>query len=236
VPLRGSEGGRVSKNKYVRYGAGAKRRWIPVVLLLCFVVFGAFFRVIGGNRIILSELVYSPGVQTTFPGTKTPENTARSFYLYIDRGEYGCAWELSLEPDWTGGDTEELFFREIAEDPEGFSGWISKERFIERMNWELGADGTGVTLKSVEARILRAVDTEKIARIYGIDDLEKAYLLEVTGRLLGSCSLLRFRTNLIVLVIDGENRVFLSGTKQKDSYFYQTWFSGIEVSGSIWEQ
>jgi hypothetical protein len=226
----------VSGNKDVRHGAGAKRSWIPIVLLLCFVVLGAFFRIVGGNRIILSDLVYSPGVQRTFPGTKTPENTARSFYLYIDRGEYDRAWELSLEPDWTGGDSEELFFREVAEDPEGFSGWTSKERFIERMNWELGADGTGITLKSVEARILRAVDAERVTRIYGIDGLEKAYLLAVTGRLLGSCSLLRFRTNLVVLVIDGENRVLLSGTKNKDSYFYQTWFSEIEISGSIWEQ
>ncbi len=226
----------MSGDKGVRYGTGMKRRWIPAVLFLCFVVFGAFLRVVGGNRIILRDLIYSPGVQTTFPGTKTPENTARSFYLYIDRGEYDRAWELSLEPDWTGSDTEELFFREVAEDPKGFSGWTPKERFVERNTWELGADGTGITLKSVEARILRAVDMEELAGSYGVDDIEKAYLLKVTGRLLGSCSLLRFSTNLIVLVINGENRVFLSGTKPKDSYFYQTWFSEIEISGSIWEQ
>jgi hypothetical protein len=206
------------------------------VLLLAFVVFGVFFRIVGRNRIILLDLVYSPGLRITFPGTKTPENTARSFYLYIDRGEYGSAWELSLEPDWTGGDRDELFFREISEDPERFSGWTSKNRFIERMRWELGEGGTGITLKSVEAKILRSIDTETLARAYDIDGIEKAYLLEVTGRLLGSCSLLRFRTNLVVLVIRGENRVLLSGTKKKDTYFYQSWFSEIEISGSIWEQ
>jgi hypothetical protein len=228
--------GRVSGSKGVRYGQGAGKRWIPVVLLSCFVVFGAFFRVIGGNRVVLSDLIYSPGVKTTFPGTKTPENTARSFYLHIDRGEYDRAWELSLEPDWAGNDTEELFFREVAADPEGFSGWTPKKRFIERNSWELGADGSGITLKSVEARILRAIDPHAFAGTYGIDDLQKAYLLEITGRLLGSCSLLRFKTDLIVLVIHGENRVFLSGAKPKDSYFYQTWFSEIKISGSIWEQ
>jgi len=226
----------VSGDKGVHYGAGSKKRWIPSVLLLCFVVFGTFFRVVGGNKIILLDLVYSPGILTTFPGARTPENTARSFYLHIDRGEYDRAWELSLEPDWAGSDMEELFFREVAEGPEGFSGWTPKERFIERTSWELGADGTGVTLKSVEARILRPVDMVEFVGSYGIDGLEKAYLLEVTGRLLGSCSLLRFRTNLVVLVINSGNRVFLSGTKPKDSYFYQTWFSEIKISGSIWEQ
>jgi hypothetical protein len=180
--------------------------------------------------------VYSPGLRTTFPGTKTPENTARSFYLYIDRGAYDRAWELSLEPDWTGGIRDELFFREVSEDPEGFSGWTSKNHFMERMRWELGEGGTGITLKSVEAKILRSIDTETLARTYDIDGLEKAYLLEVTGRLLGSCSLLRFNTNLVVLVIHGENRVLLSGTKKKDTYYYHSWFSEIEISGSIWEQ
>lgn len=209
---------------------------MPVTLLLFFLAAGAFFRVVGGNRIILSDLVYSPCVQKIFPGTRTPENTARSFYLHVDRGEYDRAWELSLEPDWAPKDTEELFFREVAEDPEGFSGWTTKERFMERTSFELGPDGSGVTLKSVEARILRSVDTKDFTSTYGIGDLQKAYLLGVTGRLLGSCSLLQFRTNLVVLVINGENRVLLSGTKPKDSYFYQKWFSEIEISGSIWEQ
>ncbi|MBN2324839.1 MAG: hypothetical protein JXQ30_13990 [Spirochaetes bacterium] len=218
------------------YEPGVKKRRLPVVLLFCFVVAGVLLRILGGNRIVLTDLIYSPGVLKTFPGTKTPENSARSFYLHIDRGEYDRAWELSLEPDWTGPDTDELFFREVAKDPGSFRGWTPKDRFIERNTWELGADGTGVTLKSVEARILRAVDTQEYAKRYGIDGLEKAYLLTVTGRLLGSCSLLRFRTSLTVLVIDGENRVLLSGTKPKDSYFYESWFSDITISGSIWEQ
>jgi hypothetical protein len=222
--------------KRLRCGRGNRRRWIPVVLLICFVVFGVFFRVVGGNRIFLLDLVYSPGVQRTFPGVKTPENTAKSFYLHLDMGNYVRAWELSLEPDWTGGDWEELFFREVAEHPEGFSGWTSKERFTQRMSWELGENGTGITLKSVEAKILRALDPEGFARTYGIEGLERAYLLEITGRLLGSCSLLRFRTNLVALVINGENRILLSGTKHKDTCFYQSWFSEMEISGSIWEQ
>ena len=226
----------MSETAGARCGVGMGRRFLPVTLLLAFVVFGVFFRVVGGNRIILLDLVYSPGLRTRFPGTRTPENTARSFYLYLDRGAYGRAWELSLEPDWTGGDRDELFFREISEDPGGFSGWASKNWFIKRMSWELGEDGTGITLKSVEAKILRSVDTETLARTYGIDGLEKAYLLEVTGRLLGSCSLLRFRTNLVVLVVRGENKVLLSGTKKKDTHFYHSWFSEIEISGSIWEQ
>lgn len=209
--------------------------WVKI-LLPGFIVIGVVLRIVSGHPIILSDLIYAPGIRQTFPGTRTPENTVKSFYHLLDRGEYERAWEISVEPDWTGGDLVVNYFDEVKEDRGQFSGWTGKEKWVQRTTWELGTGGTGITLKSVEARIKSPLDPTELSLASDIPALEKAYLVEVTGRLLGTCSLYRFNKMIHVLKVGDGYRVYLSGTKGRDSLFYQSWFSNLEIAGSLWEQ
>ena len=60
-------------------------RRITLVLLL-FLLIGAFVRLAGGNALISSNLTFSSGTQVDLPGTGTPEDTAESFYVFLDKG------------------------------------------------------------------------------------------------------------------------------------------------------
>jgi hypothetical protein len=215
---------------------GSFRFWWVKTLLPCFIVIGVVLRIVSGHPVILSDLIYAPGIRQTFPGTRTPENTVKSFYHLLDRGEYDRAWEISVEPDWIGGDLVVNYFDEVKEDRGRFSGWTGKEKWVQRTTWELGTGGTGITLKSVEARIKRPLDPAELSLASDIPALEKAYLVEVTGRLLGTCSLYRFNKMIHVIKVGDRYRVYLSGTKGRDSLFYQSWFSNLEIAGSLWEQ
>ena len=59
---------------------------IPLILLL-FLVLGIFLRLASGHPLLSASLTYSPGTRNILPGTATPEDTARSFYIFIDEGE-----------------------------------------------------------------------------------------------------------------------------------------------------
>jgi hypothetical protein len=238
---KSSRGRKVVQRDFEKSGPAGKKstsfrfRWLKTLLPL-FIVIGIVLRIVSGNSIILYDLIYAPGIRQTFPGTRTPENTVKSFYHLLDRGEYDRAWEISIEPDWTGNDPGVSYFDEVKEDADRFSGWTGREKWVQRATWELGEGGTGITLKSVEARIKGPLDPEKLSFASTVPSLEKAYLMEVTGRLLGTCSLYKFDKMIPVLKVGDEYRVYLSGTKGRDSLFYQSWFSNLTIAGSLWEQ
>jgi hypothetical protein len=203
------------------------------VYLLILLILGIILRILSGNTIVFANLVYSPGSKTVYPGTKTPEDTVKSFYLSIDSGDYEKAFELILEPDWTGNDLAALYRQEVEAAPALFLGWTEKERFIGRLEGELGERGNGITMNSIQARVLEALAPEPFVKTYDIQSLSSVYRVEASGNLLGACTIFSWEKEVTVLQFGKKYRVLLEGTKRKNSFYYQTWFARIERVGNL---
>jgi hypothetical protein len=203
------------------------------VFLLVLLILGIALRILSANKIVFANLVYSPGIKTVYPGTKTPEDTVKSFYLSIDSGDYEKAFELILEPDWTGKDQAALYKDEIDAAPAFFLGWTEKERFIDRLEDELGERGNGITMNSIETQILDSLAIEPFIKNYDIPSLSSAYRVEASGNLLGACTIFSWKKEVTVLQVGRKYRVLLEGTKRKNSFYYQTWFARIERVGNL---
>lgn len=207
---------------------------LPGVLVLVFVfAAGVFIRLLGGVSIISTDLVYYPGEMQNPTGSKTPEEAVKSFYVLIDRGEYEKAWELSLEPDWTGGVRGYGYKDELSSSGKEFMGFTGRETFVKRLDEELGRNGGGITLRSIEAEVMEPIDTSVFYESYGLKNVRDAFRVRVKGNILGACTIFRWEKELIVLGLGKGYKVLLSGTKNKNSYFYQSWFSNIERVGDL---
>ena len=206
------------------------------ILLLCIFLIGALVRFLSGNSILHSALIYSSGKKDRPPGVKTPEAVVKSFYMFIDTGEYERAWEISLEPDWRRGRTAVTYRDEVREGPGSFPGWTGKDRFVARLTQSLGEKGKGITLNSIETHEsdkLRIDEVTKIKNRYDKIVFDEVYSVRVSGQLLGACSIFKWEKDLIVLDIDGDYKVLLGGTKNKNSFFYQSWFLNIKRIGDL---
>jgi hypothetical protein len=156
-----------------------------------------------------------------------------TFYLAMDNGDYGKAYGVMLEPDWSAG-TGPASFREAVERGRGAPpGWTTKEDFLKRMEKELGAGGAGVTLGNVQARVLEENDSGLYGDIPGAESVRKAFTIEASGNILGACSIFTWRKELVVLQVGRQYRLLLSGTKNRNELYYQSWFSEFEQVGSI---
>ena len=206
----------------------------PGLLILVFLLtLGLFIRLLGGVPIISTDLVYSPGKSQNPTGSKTPEDAAKSFYVFIDNGAYEKAWELSLEPDWTGGAGAYGYREEISSSGKAFMGFTGKETFVKRLNEELGNAGSGITLRSIDAEVIEPIDPSIFGESYGLKNVRDAFRVRAKGNILGACTIFRWEKEFIVLGFGKGYKVLLSGTKNKNSYFYQSWFSNIERIGDL---
>jgi len=211
-------------------------------------ILGFFIRILSGSPAIHTDLVYSPGIRQRPPGTRTPGDTAVSFYMLLDNGQYEQAWELVLEPDFVGTGRAAAFTEKVGPGSGTFYGWTDKERFVERMKQELGPGGTGITLKNIRVDSVRRIDFTQYESKHPLQGnlLEEfsikgsllprvggAYLVDVSGNLLGACTIFRWDKQVVVLHIDKKYRLLLSGTKTAKSFFYQSWFSNIEKIGNL---
>jgi len=205
---------------------------LPLVLgTLCL---GAFLRIIGGVPLLGSDFAFSadqPAITAVTPEVDTPAATAVSFYQFLVKGKYHEAWEISVEPMWTES-PKAPYARAVAAGSRPL-GWTSERDFIERCAEELGADGSGLRLNGV-----RALPREG-ARV-GADDAalkslsaSKVTAVQVTGHLLGACLIYRWDRNLLVANISGKNKVLLPGTKTANSTYHESWFSNVELIGSL---
>jgi hypothetical protein len=195
-------------------------------------IVGSLIRIIGGNALFIPDLTYSSGKKEKFSGTKTPEATAKSFYMLIDSGNYEGAWEICLEPDWTQGERV-TYHDEVSDNPSIIPGWSSKEGFVSRLSQEIGHRGYGITLNNIHAQRIGQIDNSIISHHYGLDDIEDVVSILVNGQMLGACSIFKWEKSVIVLSIDGKYKVLLDGTKPQNSFFYQSWFSRIERIGNL---
>jgi hypothetical protein len=223
----------------------SSRRSITVFLVIALVL-GFLVRILAGYPVVRTDLVYSPGIRQKPPGTKSPGDVVVSFYMFLDSGLYEKAWELVLEPDFIGTGKVVNFSEEIEANPDGFYGWTDRERFVERMRRELGQEGTGITLKNIQVDAVQPVDFRQYAMKHPLlNNLQKsfspglqdgvggAFLVDVTGNLLGACTIFKWDKRIMVLRIDKRYRILLSGTKSAKSFFYQGWFSNIEKIGNL---
>ncbi len=204
-----------------------------VIILPLLFAAGVFIRLLSGSSVLHTDLVYSPGREEKPPGSRTPADAVKSFYLYLKSGDYEKAWEISLEPDWAGQGRSVEYRDEVSGSGRQFSGWTGKEAFVQRMKAELGPFGSKINLRSVEAEVVGVFDTAPFEETYGLDQIKSAFRVRASGNLLGACTIFRWEKELVVLGIGKGYRVFLSGTKSKNSYFYQSWFSNLEKVGHL---
>jgi hypothetical protein len=198
---------------------------------------GAASRLLSGNALLHTDLVYSPAQKERIPGAFSPESAARSFYLYVDAGMYDKAYEIILEPARSrSGSPEE------GKGSGRFPGWTTLEDFVDRMNKELGPGGTNIRLGSIRAGQPEPFDSVRVsnANIGGSDSaqadtllsrvtrLEGAYRVAVDGHMLGACSVFRWEKELIVVKSDGQYKVLLDGAKGGPGFSYRSWFENIE--------
>jgi hypothetical protein len=191
-------------------------------------------RLMSGNALLHTDLVYSPSREERIPGAASPECAAISFYLYIDAGKYGEAYEISLEPTWVKGVSEDE-----GKGTAVFAGWTTREGFVDRLNRELGPGGSQIRLGSVRAGppvpFERSDDKYDGSRgapadaiLSGISQLEGLYRVRVSGHMLGACSVFKWRKDLTVVKSAGHYRVLLDGTGGGRGFSYRSWFENIE--------
>ncbi len=198
-----------------------------ILVLLLFTLIGICVRVANGHALISPNLIYSPGTRSVLPGTATPEDTARSFYMFIDEGEYERAWDISIEPNWLG-DSTALYKAAVQASPASFSGWTDKVNFTKRLVMELGRKGTWIRLNNISAQQAEyTLDpvTDDVVKALHPEDVHR---IRVEGHLLGACSIFQWEKDLVVLTLGGEHKILLEGTKRAKSFFYQSWISNIE--------
>jgi hypothetical protein len=202
-----------------------------IIIFLSLILFGVFMRALSGRSILFSTLIYSPGQKIRYPGSRTPEDTVTSFYLSIDNGDYARAYSLILEPRWT---EEPANYREaVLVEDRSFWGWTEEEEFLKRLKLEIGIKGSGITLNSVHAHVVEELAADTYFKSFDITDLRSAYKVEAQGNILGACSIFSWRKELTVLQIGRQYRVLLDGTKEADSFYYQSWFSEFEKIGDL---
>jgi hypothetical protein len=191
-------------------------------------------RFLGGVPLLGSDFSYSlEPVGSSIPAAAidTPESTAVSFYQFLVKGEYGKAWEISVEPMWT--ESSKVPFERTIAPTEQPLGWTSESDFVRRCTDELGAGGSGLKLNAV-----RATPGEG-ARGGGKDAVLKRLAasrvspVHVTGHMLGACLIYRWDKDLLVANISGKNKVILPGTKAANTSYHQSWFAGVELIGSL---
>ena len=207
------------------------RTTLIIVVFAAALLFGAAFRVLSGHEILLSSLIYAPSVKVRYPGSRTPEDTAVSFYLSIDNGDYERAYELILEPRWTDVPAS---YRDAVEAENGqFKGWTEEREFLNRLRHEIGPGGSGIKLNSVSAHVLHELESDLYARAFDINGLRSAYSVNVEGSILGACSIFSWKKNLTVLQVGRRYKVFLDGGKEANSFYYQSWFAEFEKIGDL---
>jgi len=206
-------------------------RFIPFFVF--FFLAGAFIKLFSGSPLFQSNLIYFSGKTTKPPGTGTPRDTAVSFYMLVDAGDYEQAWEMALEPDWVSEGTAVSYFDEVGPGFGDFQGWTNKADFVERLNEEIGKRGGKIRLSNYEARAVSFQEKEFEDSMLYLNDFETVDKIEVRGHLLGACTIYKWDKELYVVKMNGKYKVLLSGEKTGRSLYYQSWFSNLYKFGNI---
>ena len=213
------------------------RAAVPAAAFAAAVLAGGLLRAAAGGGLLSSNLVYSAPVRQAAPGSSTPADAVRSFYLSLDRGEYAAAWGLSREPDYTGSGNA-LYRSAVTGEGAARRGWTSREAFVSRLTDELGHGGVWLRLADVQtAEVAGASGPEDpgevVAKAGGSGGSKAAAVVRAEGTLLGACTIFHWEKVLPVAREREGWRVLLPGTKQANSLFYQEWFANVRKVGTL---
>lgn len=201
-------------------------RIIPFFFGFLFLV-GAGVRIAGGKALLSADMVYRSAGEVAFPGVKTPEAAAVSFYMFIDRGMYEEAYDICIEPDFYSGSGPALFKERVDPHYADFQGLTGKEEFLNRMNFELGRSGSWIRLHNVRAeRVEDDCSVPDWLENYAAS--ESCLYVRVTGHILGACTIFSWEKTVPVVETGDGNKVLLPGTKQERQFYYQEWIMNIE--------
>jgi hypothetical protein len=153
--------------------------------------------------------------------------TVLDFYHLVDKGNYAAAYQLSFENRWLKG-------AEKSYTPKGVT---SQEEFIDTLSDEIGSNGMGLNIISIEVlgqTPLPATDWAASNRpeLHPLKTLalgsqvEAVFEVEVAGVLLGRCSRWDWHEKVLVAKLSGENgwRLLLPGSPNPSSPHHEEWF------------
>jgi hypothetical protein len=209
---------------------GRRARWaaaralLPAVALAAALLTGALLRAAGGGALFSSSLVFSAPRKQAAPGSGSPADVVRSFYILLDRGDYEAAWALAREPDYIGSGNAP-YRSEVAAAEGARPAWTPRQAFVSRLNDELGYSGEWLRLTDVQA--------EEVTAAQAGDGPEAVAAVRAQGTLLGACTIFRWEKVLPVTRAGGRYRVLLPGTKQANALFYQEWFANVRKIGTL---
>jgi hypothetical protein len=210
-------------------------------VLIGVIALGAAVRLVGGVPLLQTDLLMSPEGTGAAAGTGAgagaapeaaagaPELAAASFYSFLQQGEYGKAWEVSLEPDWADARTAS-YVKEIAPSSHA-SGWTTETDFVRRCAEDIGS--SAMKLNSIEVVRLPSVPETPEGKAVSALGVSRLYGVRARGHMLGACMIYRWERDLVVAEIDGRYKVVLPGTKAARASFHQEWFSNLSLVGSL---
>jgi len=205
----------------------AARTLAPAAVLAAALLSGLLLRAAAGGGLLSSTLVYSAPVKQAAPGSRSPADAVRSFYLLLDQGQYAEAWELAREPDYTGSGNAPYRSQVSAEAL--MRGWTSREAFVSRLNDELGYGGAWLRLADVQAEETQLAQAGPLPR----GGPEVAAAVRAHGTLLGACTIFHWEKVLPVTRSRGRYQLLLPGTKAAGALFYEEWFANVRQIGTL---
>ena len=188
---------------------------------------GALVRLLSGASVLHTDLVVA-GTPRGSPTTNTPESAVVSFYEQLARGDYEEAWALSLEPVWQSG--AQPSYKQAVKASSAAEGWLPETRFVARCAEDLGS---GLKLNGIQAVPLAAVPESPETRAAAALANGRLRGVHASGQMLGACLIYHWDRDLVVAEIDGTYKVVLPGTRAAKTLYHESWFSNVELVGSL---
>jgi hypothetical protein len=208
----------------------------PLLIVVGVLVVGAAVRIAGGVPLVQTDLLMgspAPGPESgsagRAPGDTSPESAAASFYEFVQKGEYDKAWDVALEPDWSGSAAGASYLKEVSATPRP-AGWTGESEFVSRCNDDIGS---GIKLNGIQVVRLESAPDSPEARAAKLLGASRLVGVRASGQMLGACLIYRWDRNLVVAQVGGHYKVVLPGTKASRSLFHQEWFSNLFLVGAL---
>lgn len=202
-------------------------RFVLICLLLF--MFGGLLRIQAGWITLPQQVEAS----STFSRELTPEMSAEleqtvlKFYTMVDKGRYDEAYQFIFENKW----------QKLEDGAYAPNGLIGQDEFREVLSNEIGGNGMGLNIISIEVRGQSPLPPDRwTAREYPElqtlkslpDDIQVqgVYEVEVGGVLLGRCSRWDWQDKVLVARLSGEKgwRLLLPGSPEPSSPHHEEWF------------